>query len=198
MSIENEVRPGLAGYWDRFAGPRQSAFEAAGTLGIVGAAACWADRSRSGTTTLRRVLMRLAAVDLWGGAWVNNTRACVRWYERPGQGAREHLGFAALHLLHPALIAGVDHAAGRRSRATAIEWTLGHYGWMLASSAVISCAPRRGRLVLAITATGAGIYLDRLLGPSTSAPWFAPVYYTKLLIGHAAGSLWNARRLPAR
>jgi hypothetical protein len=68
---------------------------------------------------------------------------------------------------------------------------------MLASSAVITRTPRRGRLVLAIAATGAGIYVDRLLGSSTGAPWFAPVYYTKLLIGHAAGSGWNAGRLPA-
>ena len=28
-----------------------------------------------------------------------------------------------------------------------------------------------------------------------AAPWFAPVYYTKLLIGHAAGSVWHLRVL---
>lgn len=196
MGIEDEVRPGLVGYWDRFAGPRPSGLETAGTLAAVAAAALWADRDPDRGRVCPGVLMRLTAIDLWGGAWVNNTRSCVRWYERPGQGAREHVGFAALHLLHPALIAVADEAAGRRSRATAIGWTLGHYGWMLASSAVITRAPRRTRFALAIGATGAGIYLDRLLEPSRGAPWFAPVFYTKLIIGHAAGSVWNAGRLP--
>jgi hypothetical protein len=50
-------------------------------------------------------------------------------------------------------------------------------------------------LAIAIAATSAGIYMDRRLGPSKAAPWFTPVYYTKLLIGHAAGSLWNASRV---
>jgi hypothetical protein len=26
--------------------------------------------------------------------------------------------------------------------------------------------------------------------PSTAAPWFAPVYYSKLLLGHASSALW--------
>jgi hypothetical protein len=28
------------------------------------------------------------------------------------------------------------------------------------------------------------------LGPSRTAPWFAPVYYAKLLLGHASAALW--------
>lgn len=69
---------------------------------------------------------------------------------------------------------------------------------MLASAAVITTSPRRRRLLLAGAATGVGLCLDHLLGSSTAAPWFAPVYYTKLLIGHAAGSLWNAGPRPVR
>lgn len=125
MSIEDEIRPGLAGAWDRFAGPRPTRIETAGMLAAVVAAAGWADRDPEPRTALTGALVRLTAIDLWGGAWVNNTRACVRWYERPGQGAREHLGFAALHLLHPALIAAADLAAGRRGRASRPAGRLG-------------------------------------------------------------------------
>ncbi|MDN5858265.1 MAG: hypothetical protein L0H84_06545 [Pseudonocardia sp.] len=193
MTIENDIRPGLAGYWDRFVGPRASRVESAGTLAAVAAAARWGDVGLApGRGTRRgRALLRLAAIDLWGGAWVNNTPACVRWYERRGQGPREHLGFAALHVLHPALIGWLDSADGRRSRRSATTWTLGHYAWMLGSAAVITNTPARRRLTTAAAATAAGLCLDRLLGPSPAAPWFAPVYYTKLLIGHAAGSVWD-------
>lgn len=44
----------------------------------------------------------------------------------------------------------------------------------------------------AVAASAAGLVLDHRLGRSSVAPWFAPVYYTKLLIGHAAGSIWNS------
>jgi len=191
MGIEDEVRPGVAGSWDRFVGPRASQAETGGTLAAVIAAAAFADRDPRRRSVLRSAVLRLTAVDLWGGAWVNNTRASVRWYERPGQGACQHLGFAALHAAHPAVIAAVDATGHRRDRASALRWTLGHYGWMLASATVITASPRRQRLLLAIATTGVGLILDRRLGPSTAAPWFAPVYYTKLLVGHAAGSLWN-------
>ncbi|ORX08543.1 hypothetical protein [Mycolicibacillus trivialis] len=146
----------------------------------------------------RGLLLRLVAIDLWGGAWVNNTRSCVRWYERPGQGAREHIGFAALHVVHPAVIAVVDHNAGARDALSAVRWALGHYGWMTVSAAVITRARRRSRLPIAFAATVAGLILDRALEPSAAARWFAPVYYTKLLIGHAAGSIWNAGMTPVR
>ena len=46
---------------------------------------------------------------------------------------------------------------------------------------------RRGRLVLAVAVpmSGSARMLARALH---GRPWFAPVYYTKLLIGHAAGA----------
>lgn len=192
MALRDEVRPGLAGYWDRFVGPGASTAENIGTLGLSAAGVLWGDAGLDHTALTRyRVLMRLLAADLWGGVWVNNTRTCVKWYERPGQGARQHLGFAALHLLHPALIAQADHADGRRSRASATRWVLGHYALMLGAAALIANTPRRARLPIAAVSAVAGLVMDHRLGRSTTAPWFAPVYYTKLLIGHAAGSVWN-------
>jgi hypothetical protein len=140
--------------------------------------------------------MRAMAIDLWGGAWVNNTRSCVRWYERPGHGFGEHVGFAAAHVLHPAVIAAVDHKAGTRSGISAARWTLAHYGWMLVSATMIARAHRRSRLPIALAASVAGVLLDRVLEPSSAARWFASVYYSKLLIGHAAGSIWNTGEDP--
>ena len=62
------------------------------------------------------------AADLWGGAWANNTPASVRWYERAGQGEREHLAFAGAHV-HPFVVARVD-----RRRAW---WA---WGWPMTAS----------------------------------------------------------------
>lgn len=134
--------------------------------------------------------MRMIAADLWGGVWVNNTPSCVRWYERPGQGTAEHVGFAALHVAHPAAIGLVDVREGNRSARSAANWALGNYAWMLVSSLGIRLAPPRARLPLAVAASAAGVALARRLGASGAAPWFGPVYYAKLLIGHAAGSVW--------
>lgn len=191
--IEDEVRSGIVGAWDRFAGPGQSRIELAGTVAAVAAATV------GGVTDHRiprhsRWLARLTAIDLWGGAWVNNTPSCVRWYERPGQGVAEHVRFAALHLAHPALLSYADVTGGHRSVGSAARWTFAHYAWMLVSSTAISMAPRRGRLPMALAASVAGLGIDRVLGRSRVAPWFAPVFYTKLLVGHAAGSIWNRSR----
>lgn len=197
MAIEDEVRPGIAGAWDRFAGPRQSRIEQAGTIAAVAAGTLWGDHALDHGSPLHcRLLMRLAAVDLWGGAWVNNTPSCVRWYERPGQGVGEHVGFAAVHLLHAGMIGYTDAAVGNRSRGSALRWVLAHYAWMLGSATVITAAPRRARLPIALAATTTGLGLDRALGPAAAAPWFAPIYYTKLLIGHAAGSVWTQHSAP--
>jgi hypothetical protein len=94
-------RPGLLGHWDRFVGPGASWAENAGTFAFAAAGAILGDGWDRRAATNERALLRALAFDLWGGAWVNNTRASVEWYERPGQGARRHITFAALHLLHP-------------------------------------------------------------------------------------------------
>ncbi|MEE6281816.1 hypothetical protein [Georgenia sunbinii] len=197
MAIDDDVRHGLAGAWDRFAGPGQSRGEGVGTIAAVAAAAAWGDHAlERGAPRHCRGLMRLAAVDLWGGVWVNNTPSCVRWYERPGQGAGEHVAFAAVHLLHAGAVGYTDAAVGNRTRGSALRWTLAHYAWLLTTTSVIATAPRHVRLPIALAATAVGLGLDRVLGRSVAAPWFAPVYYTKLLIGHAAGSVWTGKHHP--
>jgi len=74
---------------------------------------------------------------------------------------------------------------------SAVRWSMAHYTWMLSAATMIVYAPRPARLPVALAATMVGVGLDRALGSSTAAPWFAPIYSTKLLVGHAAGSAWN-------
>jgi hypothetical protein len=151
--------------------------------GMVGAA-IWAKRSGAGagsTTT-----MAALAFDLIGGAYVNNTRASVRWYERAGQDDADHLRFAALHA-HPVVVAWADHRVGARDNVA--SWALAQYGYMMLSTTVIRRSPTHRRS-LGLALTAGGLVLDRALGSSTVAPWFAWSYYPKLLMGHAAGSLW--------
>lgn len=187
-----EPRSGIAGAWDRFVGPGQSRVEQCGTVGAVVAGALLGGRHLPADAKRgQRLLARVTAVDLWGGLWVNNTPSCVEWYERPGQGVVAHLRFASLHLLHVGAIGVVDTTTGSRSVRSTARWIAAHYGWMLASVTVTVAAPRAVRLPVAIAASAAGVGVDRWLGVSPTAPWFAPVYYGKLLIGHAAGSIWN-------
>lgn len=141
--------------------------------------------------TIDELLCDALAGDLWGGAWANNTRACARWYERPGQRDRDHLTFASLHL-HPAAYAWID----RSHRADAGIWAAAHYGYLLAATWVIRSRPRHRRLLGVLTTAG-GVALDRALGPSSAAPWFAPVFYAKLLLGHASAARWTDAELTA-
>lgn len=181
--------------WAGFVGPEATRANnavaiGAAAAGLVGAAGWAAHRgARVGSAATVAVM----AADLVGGAYVNNTRASVRWYERAGQGAAEHLRFAALHV-HPVLIGWTDHRIGAREHVAA--WALTQYGYMMLSTGVIRALPSHRR-TLGVVLTGGGIVLDRALGSSAVAPWFAWTYYPKLLVGHAAGSLWpdeNLRR----
>lgn len=179
--------------WAEFVGPEATPTNTFVTLSSSVAATVGAmlvARRRGGTRGASAV-SALLALDLAGGAYVNNTRASARWYERPGQGDAQHLTFAALHV-HPAVIAWLDGSTGRRSRP--VWWACAHYGYMVLATSVIrrNAAHRR---VLGVATTAGGLALDRGLGSSSIAPWFASAYYPKLLMGHAAASLWSDDQL---
>ena len=55
-------------------------------------------------------------------------------------------------------------------------------------TALVTLGARRRRRALGLATAAGGVLLDRALGPSVSAVWFAPVYYTKLSAGHEAGA----------
>jgi hypothetical protein len=180
--------------WNEFVGPEATATDntITMTLGLLGAiAAPNATSARRRTAMVDNLLLRALAMDLWGGAWANNTEACARWYERPGQTDADHLEFAALHA-HPVVLAWMDRA--ERRRFPTWVWATARYGFLMASTVAIRRLPRRRR-ALGAALTAAGISLDAALGPSRAAPWFAPVYYSKLLLGHASAALWPDRAL---
>jgi ipoprotein LpqH len=97
--------------------------------------------------------------------WANNTKACARWHERPGQTDADHLKFAALHV-HPAVLAWADRAEERR--VPGWVWAAAHYGYLMASTVAIRRIPRRRRL-LGAALTAGGVLLDAALGPSRAA-----------------------------
>lgn len=167
--------------WDEFVGPEATATDntIALSLGALGA------------VISPTPILRLAAADLWGGVWANNTKACARWYARPGQTNADYLKFAALHV-HPAVLAWADREEQRR--VPGWVWASAHYGYLMASTVAIRRLPSRRR-VLGATLTAGGILFDIALGPSRAAPWFAPVFYIKLLLGHASSALWPDQAL---
>lgn len=101
------------------------------------------------------------------------------------------LTFAAAHL-HPLAYAWID----RHHRANPTVWAATHYGYLLVATLVIRARPRHRRLLGVLTTVG-GVALDRALGPSSAAPWFGPVFYAKLLLGHASAARWSDAELAA-
>ena len=128
--------------------------------------------------------LRLLAADLWGGVTCNHTPAAARWYHRDGRGAAQHLAFSAGHV-HPVVLAWLDGGAQRHR----LRWAVALYGYLLIATALVTAVgDRRVRRALGLLTTAGGVLLDRGLGPSAAAPWFAPVFFAKLLAGHAAGA----------
>ena len=177
--------------WDEFVGPEATAADNASILGSGLAGLVVAPALTPAARALplgEAVLLRILAADLWGGVVANNTRACARWYERPGQTDADHLRFAAVHL-HPLLVAVLDRRAPG-ARVPGGVWAVGCYGYLMLATALIRRASGRRRRLAAVALTLSGILLDRTLGPAAVAPWFGPSYYVKLLLGHAGAALW--------
>ncbi|MGC5615144.1 hypothetical protein [Georgenia sp. Z1491] len=179
--------------WGRFVGPEATRLDHALTATTTAGGALMAAavaRGRGGGRAATAASAVLAA-DLVGGAYVNNTLACSRWYARPGQGDREHLTFAAWHV-HPALVAWLDR--GRSGPVPGPLWAALHHGYLMGATLAIRRFPRRRR-TLGVALTAGGLALDQAIGRSRLVPWFAWTYYPKLLMGHAAAALWSDRRL---
>ncbi|MEV0528638.1 hypothetical protein AB0I66_34985 [Streptomyces sp. NPDC050439] len=184
--------------WGAFVGPEATRTNHALTALTTAAGALTAPITARahGADAGRATIAGLMAVDLAGGVYVNNTRACARWYERPGQGNSQHYAFAACHM-HPAAVAWLDASPPRRGttwRAHPAAWAAAHYAYMATATVLIRRHPAQRRL-LAAALTAGGLALDRLLGPSHTAPWFAWAYYPKLLLGHAGAALWSDHEL---
>ncbi|MER7174454.1 hypothetical protein [Streptomyces mesophilus] len=204
-----EARAALRRAWGEFVGPEATRANHVLTAvtTVAGAVAAPTVARARGAGAGSAAIACLLAVDLAGGVYVNNTRACARWYERRGQGNAAHYSFAALHV-HPAVVARLDAglpggSATRRvqpavwaasRRVHPAVWAASQYAYMVAATVAIRRAPARRR-TLGVALTAGGLVLDGLLGPSRTAPWFAWTYYPKLLLGHAGASLWSDEEL---
>ncbi|MEM8998242.1 MAG: hypothetical protein AAGF23_25895 [Acidobacteriota bacterium] len=175
-------RSGLAGVWDRFVGPGAARGEVwiqtAIPLAAAIAAAWWPIASGHSWTTWQVAVAGLLALDTVGGVLTNSTHTAKRWYHRRGQGAGDHLGFVAVHIVQLALVGWLfrDH-----------DWSFvaASYAFLLIGSAVIVLSPPLLQKPVAFA-----VYLPALvaaLSPAAVTPgleWFAPVFFLKLFVAH--------------
>ncbi len=120
----------------------------------------------------------ILAMDVVGGIITNATGAGKRWYHRPGQGARQHLGFVLLHILQPLIVFFVFDSAG---------WTFvaGGFGYLLLSAVIVLVTPLYLQRPVAGALIAVGITVSLYLFPApTGMEWFLPLYYIKLLSSH--------------
>lgn len=181
-----QIREGLLGSWDRLVGPGASARENVGTVVSAVVGRVVASRSGSQDQGRRRratsLILEAMAIDLWGGAWCNNTLAATRWYHRDGHGPSDRLRFARAHL-HPFVLAWMDVEGG--STRDRWLWACAVYGYLMAAVPFVERGNRERR---GLFATIGGVAVDVRLGPSPTAPWFGPIYFVKLLAGHVGGA----------
>jgi hypothetical protein len=96
-----------------------------------------------------------------------------------GVGRREHLGFAALHVVQIAAVAWAYRDGDLGYVAAGMVWLLG-------AVAVLLWAPLYLRRTLALCAVLAGVVLlDVACSPTPGLEWFAAAFYLKLLAAHA-------------
>ncbi len=180
---DREPRLGLSGAWDRLVGPGATVLENAGTVGAailgtaVGLAVDPPDRSWG---PFRRGAAALMGADLFGGVWANATPAATRWYHGRGQGASEMLAFSALHL-HPFFVAALY-----RDRDWRFAW--GNYAYLLAATYVVASTPAPPQRAVGLVLCLGGVWLNTAVWrPTPGMGWFAPAFFLKLLVSHAAG-----------
>jgi hypothetical protein len=172
-------RPGFLGRWDTLIGPGSTAAEQWLILitALAGAGvAIWAGRGL-GWSVGQWAVALIIALDLFGGVPGNSTASSKRWYHRPGQGARQHFSFVAVHFFHllPVLL----------FFNTGWPWLAGVYVYLLLAATLILIAPVPLRRAAALTAALGGILLAHYaLLPAAGLGWLLPVFYLKLLAGH--------------
>lgn len=176
-------RAGLSGIWDHLVGPGAATEEQVGAVvcGVAGALLGFlGDREGSGVRHLsRRGVAAMLGADLGGGVWANATPTARWWFHGRGQGPREALLFSAAHL-HPFLVAALW-----RERDWRFAW--GNYTYLLAATAAISSSPPQFRLPISLGLTSGAVGLNTVIWkPTPGLAWFAPVFFLKLLVSHAA------------
>lgn len=177
-----QPRSGLAGQWDKLIGPGATAAENALILGAFAlgvALTIWRVASLDLSWSVWQwAVGLLVGADVLAGAVANATTAAKRWYYRPGQTARDHLVFVAVHAAHLGLLALVFPEMTWLAAALA-------YGFLLGAAALIVAVPLYLQRPLAMLATCGGLFLALYALPLIPGlEWLLPVFYLKLLAGH--------------
>ena len=181
-------RQGLPGVWDKFAGPGATRGE-----NVLNGA--WALLFAAGVTVyalvrlewsaLQLTVVSLFALDLAGGMSVNASPSARRWWHRPSQSVKAHLGFVAFHV-HPFVLAPLfaDFSLG----AAALT-----YGYLLAASVSILATPRDLQRPAAFALFAVALLLSLyILQVPAGLEWFASFYYLKLLVAHLPADAHDA------
>lgn len=179
------VRAGLAGSWDKFAGPGWSPAEnailfSATLLGGV-FVPLWAAIAGYGWNFWQYLVAFLLALDIVGGAVTMAALPGKRWYHRQGQCWRQHLGFIAMHL-HPFLVAWLF---APDDQGMLWGYALVSYIYLLLGTFAVLAAPRQLKRPLGTALVAGGCLLNGLVvEPPPGFVWFLPVFYVKLLLSH--------------
>jgi hypothetical protein len=177
-----EPRPGLAGHWDRFVGPGLHPAEfwliLLPTLAMTVGVPVYAYAQNLGWTAVQYLLAASLAFDLTGGVITNAATPAKRWYHRPGQGMKAHLGFTAVHGGHLLLIAWLFRGGDW------LYWGM-TYGYLLVTALFILRVGWRRQRPLAMLAWLGGLLLGLYaFTPTPGLEWFLPFFYAKLLVSH--------------
>ena len=133
------------------------------------------------------MVVAVFALDLAGGVSVNASPTARRWWHRPGQGAKEHFSFVALHV-HPFVLALLFANFSWSSAALL-------YGFLVVAAFVVLAAPRDLQRPVAFIAYALALLLVfYVLSVPTGLEWFAPLYYLKLLVAHLPADPRRAER----
>ncbi len=167
---------------DRFIGPGATPAEvglqfgptliAALGLPLLAIAGGW------GWSAAQLILVGVLVLDMVGGVLTNATSSAKRWYHREGQGVRQHMTFVLLHVTQPTLVV-LFFDPGNWS------FVAGTFGYVTVASLFVLATPlylqRPLALLLMLGGVLIGIYA---LEVPPYFEWFAPLYFTKLLVSH--------------
>ena len=175
-------RPGLVGEWDRFIGPGATKTEQLLSLipAILGAIAIsvYAYVYQLGWTPIQYTVAILLVINIIGGIITNATSSAKRWYHRPTQGAAQHIGFVAMHIIQIFLVAW-------SFRGMDLVFLSVVYFLLLISAIITLAVPlyiqRSVALLLVCGATFLSLYI---LSPTPGFEWFIPFLFIKLLVSH--------------
>jgi len=177
-----QPRPGMAGWLDRFVGPGATGTELLWQFSAASAAAVFVPAYALGAdlnwSALQLVVACLLALDLVGGVVTNATAAGQRWYHRKGQGAKQHLAFAAVHILQLLLVGWLFRGG---------DWLFVgvFYAYLMSAATVVCLSPLYLQRPLAMMLVVGAVFFDEFIfSAAPGMAWFIPVFFIKLLISH--------------